>query len=67
MSHSATRTHGLGTAGLIPLGTARRVVERSDIDFALAKRALGWGWQSIALALRVNQTSLRDACEGGHD
>lgn len=58
------RTHGLGAAGLLPNGTPRRVVERSDIDFAIEKRGLGWGWQAISQALRVNQTTLRQACEG---
>lgn len=41
---------------------ARREIEQSDLRYAHACRAKGWGWQAIAQQLRVNQTDLRRAC-----
>lgn len=51
----------VGRPDSLTLSPARRHVDPHDLAFARVKRELGWGWQTIAQALRVNRDDLRIA------
>lgn len=52
----------IGPVSFLPPSGTRRGIDPADIAWAREKRAAGWGWQAIAMARRLNQTDLMQAC-----